>query len=137
MEALGAGDSKTLQRAQAIARIANGEPVDAVSADTGLAKHHLIRWHEAVETHGLYEWLQQEARDDRQLKRSREGIAQILLGSLAERHFESLAVARIGDRGYRIEDQRVGRTDTDYRLIDPDGRFVAPRSTCTSPCRLR
>jgi len=123
MRALGvAGDSKPFQRAQAIERIANGQSVADVAVATGLAKHHLTRWHEAVEAHGLYEWLGQEAPDERQLKRAREGIAQMLLGSLAERHFESLAVARIGDRGYRIEDQRVGRTDTDYRLIDPDGR---------------
>jgi len=28
------------------------------------------------------------------------------------------------DQGYRIEDERVGRTDTDYRLIAPDGHAI-------------
>lgn len=111
-----------LPRARAVLRIFEGERVEDVARDTRVAKRFLQTWSEAVQADGLYSWLGKPEPDDPRLKRAREGIAQILLGLLAERHFESLAVAMIGDRGYRIEDQRVGRTDTDYRLIDPDDR---------------
>lgn len=111
-----------LPRARAVLRIFEGERVEDVARDTRVAKRFLQTWSEAVQADGLYSWLGKPDPDDLRLKRAREGIAQILLGLLAERHFESLAVAMIGDRGYRIEDQRVGRTDTDYRLIDPDDR---------------
>lgn len=111
-----------LPRARAVLRIFEGERVEDVASDTRVARRFLQTWSEAVQADGLYSWLGKPEPDDPRLKRAREGIAQILLGLLAERHFESLAVAMIGDRGYRIEDQRVGRTDTDYRLIDPDDR---------------
>lgn len=111
-----------LPRARAVLRIFEGEAVDDVARTTRIAKRFLETWSEALQSEGLYSWLGKLEPDDSRLKRAREGIAQILLGLLAERHFESLAVAMIGDRGYRIEDQRVGRTDTDYRLIDPDNR---------------
>jgi hypothetical protein len=75
-----------------------------------------------VRSYGLYEWLGKSEPDARLLKRAREGIAQMLQGLLAERHFESMALALIGVHGYTLEDQRVGRTDTDYRLIDPESR---------------
>lgn len=121
--ALGDGfDPKLFARAHAVHRLFRGQSLQGVSEESGIAKRYLQTWHEAIQADGLYEWLGKQRPDDSRLKRSREGIAQILLGLLAERHFESLAIAMIGDRGYRIEDQRVGRTDTDYRLIDPDGR---------------
>jgi hypothetical protein len=43
---------------------------------------------------------------------------------LAEEHFETLSRDVLGAQGFRVEDQRVGRTDTDYRLLDPEERPI-------------
>jgi hypothetical protein len=96
--------------------------VDAVSAEVRIGKRHLLTWLEAVQAEGFYGWLRTPEPDTGRLKRAKEGVAQMLLGHLAEQHFESLAAGMLGEKGYRLEDQRVGRTDTDYRLIGPDGR---------------
>jgi hypothetical protein len=43
---------------------------------------------------------------------------------MAELHFEGLAFQSVGFEGFAIEDDRVSRTDTDYRLLDSNGRAV-------------
>ncbi|MGH9199047.1 MAG: hypothetical protein ACRD1T_25380, partial [Acidimicrobiia bacterium] len=58
------------------------------------------------------------------LARAGGGLAQMLVGTVAEQHFENLSEKIVGDQGYRIEDVRVGRTDTDYRLLAPDGHAI-------------
>jgi hypothetical protein len=102
--------------------LALGETVEQVAADTRIGKRHLLVWLEAIGEQGFYAWLRKPAPEDIKLKRSREGLAQMLLCLLAEHHFESLAAGVLGPGGFRIEDHRVGRTDTDYRLLEPNGR---------------
>ena len=46
----------------------------------------------------------------------------MLAAVLAEEHFQRQASSILGPKGYSIEDERVGRTDTDFRLLDVDGR---------------
>lgn len=48
----------------------------------------------------------------------------MLVGTIAEEHFEDLSRQIVGDQGYRVEDVRVGRTDTDYRLVAQDGHAI-------------
>ncbi len=112
---------KELRQARAVLRVLAGESVDSVRSETRIAKHYLGSWLEEITQEGVAGWLGVPEPGEQQLKRAREGIAQILLGLLAERHFQSLALTMLGP-GYRIEDQRVGRTDTDFRLFAPDDR---------------
>jgi len=58
-----------------------------------------------------------------ELNRRRLGIAQILLGALAEKRFEDL-INSIAGKTIQIEDHRPSRTDTDYRLLNGGGRPV-------------
>ncbi len=52
------------------------------------------------------------------LTKRRLGIAQMLLGELAERRFEAVIQELTGGGILRIEDHRPSRTDTDYRLLN-------------------
>ena len=123
MEALAweAEPPKELRQARAVLRVVQGENAVAVSSETRIAKHFLGSWLEEITQEGVAGWLGKPEPNEEDLKRSRAGIAQMLLGLLAERHFQSLAVGMLGE-GYRVEDQRVGRTDTDFRLFAPDHR---------------
>jgi hypothetical protein len=113
-----------LRRARALQRLMRQEPVDSVARDLNVGKRHLLRWLDTIQMDGFHGWLQKPEPTADTLKAAREGIAQMMQGFLAEQHFESLAVGALGPEGYRLEDQRVGRTDTDYRLMGPDGRPV-------------
>lgn len=53
-----------------------------------------------------------------ELTRRRLGIAQMLLGELAERRFEAVIREVTGGGILRIEVHRPSRTDTDYRLLN-------------------
>ena len=48
----------------------------------------------------------------------------MMLGAVAEEHFEALATGTLGDHGFSVEDDRTGRTDTDYRVLDAAVRPV-------------
>lgn len=61
---------------------------------------------------------------DGALSRRRQGIAQMLLGALAERRFEELINQVTGGGVLRIEDHRPSRTDTDYRLLNGNGHPI-------------
>ena len=115
---------KELSRARALIRLDMGEAVDPVARETGIGRRHLLAWQEALEVEGMAHWLGKKNPDAARLKKARSGIAQMLLGQLAEEHFEALSSDVLGAQGFRVEDQRVGRTDTDYRLLDPDERPV-------------
>lgn len=118
------GAPQILIRARALLRIDSGEAVDAVAASTNIARRHLLVWHQAIECDGLAAWLGKREPSESRIRRARSGIAQMLLGQLAEEHFETLSRDVLGAQGFRVEDQRIGRTDTDYRLLDPDERPI-------------
>lgn len=122
--ALGPADARTLSRSKALQRLLGGEPVEAVSTEFGMAVAHLNRWTDVLRIDGFYEWIRKAEPTESRLARARIGVAQMLLGELAEQHFENVAARLVGEQGYRIEDHRVGRTDTDYRLLTPDGRAL-------------
>jgi hypothetical protein len=115
---------KDLKRAHAVLRLADGEDLDAVWRDTRIGRKYLLSWLEAIRVEGLASWLGKKEPDAARLKKAKSGIAQMVLGQLAEEHFEALSTEVLGAQGFRVEDQRVGRTDTDYRLLDPDGRPI-------------
>ena len=115
---------KMFVRARAIQRVLNGESIEDVTADTRLPKYHLRRWVEAVGAGDFYEWLGKREPTEDRIQRARQGIAQMMLAAVAEEHFEALATESLGGQGFSVEDDRVGRTDTDYRVIDGAGRPV-------------
>ena len=115
---------KMLVRARAIQRVLDAEPIEDVIADTRLSKFHLHRWIEAVRAGDFYEWLGKKEPTVDRIRRARQGIAQMMLGAVAETHFEALATGALEGHGFSVEDARTGRTDTDYRVVDEVGRSV-------------
>ena len=115
---------RLLRRAQAVLRILGGESPESVADAFALSKRHLLVWAESVAAEGLHGWLDRRPVTSERLVRARAGLAQMLVGVIAERHFEQTSTEIVGAQGYRIEDERVGRTDTDYRLVAADGRAI-------------
>jgi len=58
------------------------------------------------------------------LKRHRAIMGQLLLGELAERAFEAIYKRTMGTAELVLEDDRGARTDTDYRVVNGQGRPV-------------
>jgi hypothetical protein len=117
--------SARVKQVRLLVRLDRGEDADQVARGSAYTTARLLQWHEAVNDVGLWHWLgKKKAPDTERWARARSGIAQILLGQLAEEHFEANSVGPLGAQGFRVEDERIGRTDTDYRLLDPDGRPV-------------
>lgn len=58
------------------------------------------------------------------LARVRRGIGQMLVGTLAERCFETTYRSVVQTDELRLEDNRSGRTDTDYRVFNGQDRPV-------------
>ncbi len=116
--------SKLLARARAVLRINSGETVEAVGESAGLPIRFLLVWLESINSEGLHVWLKKPEVTPERMARARAGLAQMLVGMIAEEHFESISKQIIGDQGYQIQDERVGRTDTDYRLIASDSRAI-------------
>jgi len=124
-ELLGSSEPSTnLLRSRALVRLDSGEALDVVARETRIGRRHLMSWLEAIQHEGLAHWLKKKDPGADRLKRARSGIAQMFQGQLAEEHFEAVSIGVLGAQGYRIEDQRVSRNDTDYRLLDPDGRPI-------------
>ncbi len=106
----------------AIKRIIDGQPLDSVCTDLGLQRHTIARLIDRIRAHGLEGFTPyQEGTTAELLSARRLGIAQMLLGALAERRFEELSDEITGGGVIRIEDHRPSRTDTDYRLLNGQG----------------
>jgi hypothetical protein len=58
------------------------------------------------------------------LGKARTTLGQLLLGVLAERAFERIYRGTMGTDELRLEDDRESRSDTDYRVINGQGRPV-------------
>lgn len=56
--------------------------------------------------------------------RVRRSLGQLLLGRLAERAFEDIYRSNLGTTELRLEDDRASRSDTDYRVLNGQGRRV-------------
>ncbi|MBI4345862.1 MAG: hypothetical protein HY553_03340 [Elusimicrobia bacterium] len=111
--------NREVRRALAVARILRGELPDTVASDLRLQKRGaeaLVARVRAVGLAGLTAYADRIT--EQSLAKRRQGIAQMLLGVLAERRFEELSNQITGDGVLRIEDHRPSRTDTDYRLLN-------------------
>lgn len=56
--------------------------------------------------------------------RVRRNLGQLLLGQLAEHTFEDIYKTSLGTSDLRLEDDRGSRSDTDYRVLNGQGRPV-------------
>lgn len=109
----------------AVGRVLSGEDVGGVCFGLKLQRRNIDAFVDEVGRRGLggiisYEELTAEAA----VAGRRLGIAQILLGVLAERRFEELSDEITGAGVLRIEDHRPSRTDTDYRLLNGQGNPI-------------
>lgn len=57
-------------------------------------------------------------------KRARANIGQLAIGNLAERSFENKYRQMMGTNELQLQDQRVDRSDTDYRVVNGQQRPV-------------
>jgi hypothetical protein len=64
------------------------------------------------------------APEPRQRERVQTMLGQLLLGLLAERAFEAIYKQTLGTTELRLEDSRQARSDTDYRVLNGQGRPV-------------
>src|SRR5687767_14485137 len=55
-------------------------------------------------------------------RRVDSNLGQLLIGQLAERAFENIYRAEMHTKELRLEDDRAARTDTDYRVLNGQGR---------------
>lgn len=65
-----------------------------------------------------------DAADAERLAKRRRGLGQLLLAGLAERAFEKLYRKTLGSEELQLEDQRIGHTETDYRVLNGSRRPV-------------
>ncbi|MGH7322466.1 MAG: hypothetical protein ACRELA_22965, partial [Candidatus Rokuibacteriota bacterium] len=109
----------------ATGRVLEGEQVNTVCAELRLQRHRIERLAKDVGKRGLLGLLSyEELTTDAVLAGRSLGIAQMLLGVLAERRFEELSDEITGPGVLRIEDHRPSRTDTDYRLLNGGGHPI-------------
>lgn len=110
--------NRDLLRFLAVWEIHEGRSPQDVAQTYGFSRPHLVRKLDDLRNAGLTALVPDlEAQTTEQrLARRRKGIAQMLLGTLAERQFLNLAREITGGRAFQIEDHRPSRTDTDYRL---------------------
>jgi hypothetical protein len=112
-------ESREVRRILAIQRLLSGESANDVASKFGLQKRALVVAAERVRAEGLSGLTAYSGRiTEQDLARRRNGIAQMVLGLLAERRFEELSNEITGTGTLRIEDHRLSRTDTDYRLLN-------------------
>lgn len=110
--------------ALAIKRILSGETPEAIAAATGRPAKWLTRRAEEIRARGLAGLIPHLAeRLTRPApERRRQGIAQMLLGTLTERRFEQFSHEITRGRQLSIEGRVAERTDTDYLVNDASGR---------------
>jgi hypothetical protein len=113
-----------LRLARAFQRVLQGESVEAVSLETTFSRSQLRTWTEAIRQGHFFRWVRRKPPTEERLLRARAGIAQMMLGFLAEHHFEQSSEALLQSGGFRITDDRSDASDTDYRLLDTDDRPV-------------
>jgi hypothetical protein len=63
-------------------------------------------------------------REDKSLEKAKGALGSMLVGTLAERAFEKMYREEVGTDELRLEDEREGRTDTDYRVLNGHSRPV-------------
>ena len=112
-----------LVRVDGARRVSLGEDLQAVSTATGVAPDLIRRTARALETGQLSAITGKVPAGPDEIAAQRFRVAQLLLGALTEERFErekqELTAGRL-----MVEDHRLGRTDTDYRVLNGGGKPI-------------
>jgi hypothetical protein len=113
-------DLRDVRKILAVKRVLDGEAAEVVAADCRLQRRSVEQLVGATRERGLAGIIPEydELTSPEELARRRRGIAQMLLGALAERRFEEISKEIAGEGVLRVEDHRPSRSDTDYRLLN-------------------
>lgn len=112
------------RQAHAVQRVLAGEDLKLVAPESGKSMVALRRLVEAVQRDGLAAIIPKMAERAAKISERRNGIAQILLGRLAERRFELLIPSIGAGRDISIEPRLEDRSTTDYLIKNGGGRGV-------------
>jgi len=111
------------RKAVAVRRVLEGEDPQVVSPTSGLTRPALIRTVDAVRANGLAGIIPDLPARLTKIPGRQKGVAQILLGRLAERRFELLTAPRIvAGRTISVEPRLDDRSTTDYLITDESRR---------------
>lgn len=110
---------------QAVKRIKGGEDPNNVARSVHSTRKHLEKLAAApdsiLEIFGCSLTL---AATPETMRRPREMLGQLLLGDLAERAFEEIYRETMGTNELLLEDDRISRNETDYRVLNGQKRPV-------------
>ncbi len=116
---------RDIRLVRGVARILRGDDSAQVAPQLKLQRRGLEATVDGVRTKGLATFQKFDATPDpKSLGKKRNGIAQMLLGTLGERRFEEVIREVTGKGALSIEDHRPSRSDTDYRLLNGGGKPV-------------
>ena len=113
-----------LVRVEAARRVQSGADLGAISQETGLSSSLLDRTTRALRKGSLGRVAGKDSRArPEDVASNRFRLAQLLLGALTEERFEKEKEELTAGR-LIIEDHRLGRTDTDYRVLNGGRRPI-------------
>ncbi len=113
-----------LHLVQAAERVESGEPVEAVARGIGSTPAHLRKVLQAKDRVKEVLGTSLPEIEEGRVQRSRLTLGQLLLGRAAEAAFEEIYRSEMPDQEFQLRDLRESRTDTDYRLLNGQGRPV-------------
>ncbi len=121
----GAGRSKPFKLIDAARRVASGGDPASLASEIRSTRRKILEVATADDpVQAVFKLDLATAAGDDMMAKSRKGLGQMLLGTLAERSFEESYRNIVQRDELRLEDSRLGRTDTDYRVFDERDRPV-------------
>ena len=110
---------------EAVSRVKSGEDPAAIARKIRSTRKKVLEVANSDDPiHTVFDLDLATAGNDDALAKARRGIGQMLLGTLAERSFETAYRSIVQTDELRLEDDRAGRTDTDYRVFNGQDRPV-------------
>ena len=120
-----AGTSRPFALLEAVDRVRSGEDPAVIAREIRSTRKKVLEVAGSNNPiHAVFGSDLAAAGEDQALARARRGIGQMLLGTLAERSFEGTYRSIVRTDELRLEDDRSGRTDTDYRVFNGQDRPV-------------
>jgi hypothetical protein len=115
---------KSFQTLAAALRLRAGEPEKDLTASARTTAKRLREIASATDPAALVFGKALVDVPEKDHARARKIVGQLLVGSLAERAFEKLYRETMGTNEIHLEDERSGRNETDYRVLNGDNRPV-------------
>ena len=110
---------------EAAGRVRSGEDPAAIAREIRSTRRRVQEVAEATDPiRAVFGLGLSDAAGNDVLTKTRRGLGQMLVGTLAERSFEGTYRSVVRTDELRLEDDRAGRTDTDYRVYNGQDRPV-------------